>query len=225
MKKKIIIFGDGEFADISYYYLKRHYNDLISFFTVDDKYLETSKFNNLDVIPFSEVLKKYKPNRYSFFCAISYKNMNKLREQKYNEIKKHNYEFISYVDERSAISRTAVIGNNCLILENQTIQPSVQIGDNSFLWSGNHIGHGSILAENVYVSSHVVISGNCKIGLNCFFGVNSSVKDFITISNDCFIGMNATVTNNLLQGSTVVVNKSEIYDKTHRFSKVVRKNY
>jgi sugar O-acyltransferase (sialic acid O-acetyltransferase NeuD family) len=225
MNKKIIIFGDGEFADISFFCLKRHYNNLISFFSVDDGYLSKNSFNNLDVLPFSEVLKSYKPTEYDFFCAISYKNMNKVREVKFNEIKKNNYDFISYIDERSVIADNAVIGENCLILENQTIQPLVNINDNTFIWSGNHIGHGSKIEKHSYISSHVVISGNCSIGENCFFGVNSSVKDFTKVSNNCFIGMNAAVTTDLTEGSTVIANKNNIYDNAHRFSKIIRKNY
>ncbi len=223
--KKIIIFGDGEFADLSFFYLKRKFSDLISFFTVDDNYITKSNFNNKDVIPFSEVLKNYLPNQYSFFCAISYKNMNKLRELKFTEIQKKKYDFISYIDERSVISNDAVIGKNCLILENQTIQKGVKIEDNTFIWSGNHIGHGTYIGKNVYISSHVVVSGNCNIGSNCFLGVNSSIKDFTSISKNCFIGMNAAVTTNLAEGSSVVANKSDVYDKFHRFSKVIRKNY
>ena len=73
------------------------------------------------------------------------------------------------------------IGDNCFILENQTIQPNVQIGNNVMIWSGNHLGHGTIISDHTYISSHVVISGNCVIGERCFFGVNSSVKDRINI--------------------------------------------
>ena len=38
------------------------------------------------------------------------------------------------------------------------------------LWSGNHIGHHSVIEDNVFVSSHVVISGGVTIGDGCFLG-------------------------------------------------------
>ena len=94
--------------------------------------------------------------------------MNSLRAEKFNDIKSNKYEFINYIDERSVIAENVQIGTNCLILENQTIQPFVKIGDNSILWSSNHIGHGTSININNYISSHVVISGNCNIGKNCF---------------------------------------------------------
>lgn len=225
MNKNIIIFGTGEFADLCYFYINRHYKNKIKFFTVDDSHLKESKFNNLDILPFSEVKKKLKPIDYSFFCAISYTRMNSLRAEKFNDIKSNKYEFINYIDERSVIAENVQIGTNCLILENQTIQPFVKIGDNSILWSSNHIGHGTSININNYISSHVVISGNCNIGKNCFFGVNSSVKDFTSISDNCFIGMNANVVTDLSEQSTVVDNKSNIFDKNHKFSNLVRKKY
>ena len=58
-----------------------------------------------------------------------------------------------------------------------------------------------------------------------FFGVNSSVKDFTSISDNCFIGMNANVVTDLSEQSTVVDNKSNIFDKNHKFSNLVRKKY
>ena len=78
-------------------------------------------------------------------------------------------------------------------LENNTLQPFVEIQDNVVLWSGNHIGHHSIIRNNCFLSSHVVISGHCDIGENAFFGVNSTVANNIKIASDNFISMGASI--------------------------------
>ena len=57
----------------------------------------------------------------------------------------------------------------------------VKIGNNVVLWSGNHIGHNTVIRDNCFIASHVVISGFCEIGENCFLGVNSTVINNITI--------------------------------------------
>ena len=49
------------------------------------------------------------------------------------------------------------IGENCFIFEDNTIQPFVVVEDNVILWSGNHIGHHSVIKNHNFVSSHVVI--------------------------------------------------------------------
>ena len=38
---------------------------------------------------------------------------------------------------------------------------SPSIGNNTIIWSGNHIGHHSKIGNNCFISSHVVVSGFC----------------------------------------------------------------
>src|SRR5437868_4960954 len=67
---------------------------------------------------------------------------------------------------------------------------------NVLLWSGNHIGHHSVLRDNVFVSSHVVISGTCDIGENSFLGVNSTLANDITIGAYNWLGPDVVITRN-----------------------------
>ena len=55
-----------------------------------------------------------------------------------NILKKKN-KFISLIHPKNNINKSAKIGENCFIFENQTIQNNVVIGDNVILWSSNHI--------------------------------------------------------------------------------------
>lgn len=80
-----------------------------------------------------------------------------------------------------------------LFFENNVVQPFVKIGNDSILWSGNHIGHDAIVGDHVFISSHVVISGHVKIGDRSFIGVNSTIKDGVTIGNDCLIGAGSLI--------------------------------
>ena len=93
-------------------------------------------------MPFSELKNKNK-NENKLFVALSYSQQNKLRENKFNEIQKLGFQFESFVHENSYISSGAKIGLNCLILENQTIQRNVEIGNNVTIWSGNPYSHSS----------------------------------------------------------------------------------
>ena len=64
------------------------------------------------------------------------------------------------------------------------MQPFVEIGDDVVMWSGNHIGHHTIVKDHVMVTSHVVISGACTIEPYCFFGVNSTVRDETIVARE-----------------------------------------
>ena len=76
---------------------------------------------------------------------MSYAKMNKLRAEKYYQAKQLGYELVSYISSRCSFLTEYPVGENCAILEDNTIQPFVRIGNNVTLWSGNHIGHGEAL--------------------------------------------------------------------------------
>ena len=224
-KNKIIIFGNGEIADLAMYYFKNDSDYLVNCFCVDDEKLNGTTFNNLPVYSKEEILNNFKPSDYLMHIAISYKKMNLQRAEKFKYFKDKGYNFASYVSTKSVYWNDIYYGENCFILENQTIQPKVKIGNNVMIWSGNHIGHGSIIRDHTYISSHVVISGNCQIGEKCFFGVNSTIKDFTKIGNECFVGMGATVSKNLSDNTFVLPPKSGNYDQDHKLSVHIKKNY
>jgi carbonic anhydrase/acetyltransferase-like protein (isoleucine patch superfamily) len=64
------------------------------------------------------------------------------------------------------------------------------------LWSGNHIGHHSVIQDNCFISSHVVVSGFCNVGANSFLGVNATLANNITIGEDNWIGLGVTIAQN-----------------------------
>ena len=181
-------------------------------FVVDDEFHSKNAFQGLEVIPWSSALKMYPPSDYYMHVALSYKGLNSLRESKFNQCISAGYNLASYVSSRATVFPDLRHGANCLILENQNIQPKVTLGDNVMLWSGNHIGHGSTIKDHAYLASQIVISGHVEIGKRCFIGVNATVRDFIRVGNDTFIGMGALVTRDLPEGSVVLPSRSEVIE-------------
>jgi sugar O-acyltransferase (sialic acid O-acetyltransferase NeuD family) len=103
------------------------------------------------------------------------------------------YRPASYVSPRAFVWRNVEVGEHCFIFENNVVQPFVKIGANVVLWSGNHIGHHSVIRDHCFISSHVVVSGFCDIGEHCFFGVNATLGNNVTIGADCLLGAGACV--------------------------------
>jgi acetyltransferase-like isoleucine patch superfamily enzyme len=95
------------------------------------------------------------------------------------------------VSPRATVLNDGRIGDNCFILEDNTIQPFVTIGSNVTMWSGNHIGHHSIIKDHSFIASHVVVSGGVEIGEECFIGVNATLRDHIKVGDKCVIGAGA----------------------------------
>jgi len=225
MRQQIVIFGAAEIAELAMYYFSNDSNYHVAAFTVDDSFVDRSQYLGLPLVPFSEVVKRFPPGEYAMHVALSYTKLNRLRQDKYEQAKAAGYRLVSYVCSKSATWPDLVNGDNCFILENQTIQPTVHIGNNVMIWSGNHIGHGSIIGDHTYIASHVVISGHCKIGMRCFFGVNATVRDFSTIGDDCFIAMDASVTRDLSNGTVALGAPAEVFNAEDRRAQAIKKKY
>ena len=71
------------------------------------------------------------------------------------------------------------------------LQPFVKIGCDTVLWSGNHVGHHSVIGDHCFIASHAVISGRVHVGRSCFIGVNATLRDHITVGDRCIIGAGA----------------------------------
>jgi sugar O-acyltransferase (sialic acid O-acetyltransferase NeuD family) len=194
---KVIIFGIKDLAELAHYYLNTDSEHEVVGFSVNKDYLpEDNKFKGLPVIAFENIEKELPPGGYSFFAPMTHKGMNKEREKIYDEIKNKGYELINYISSRATVFDNLKVGENCFILEDNTMQPFVTIGSNVVLWSGNHIGHHSRIGNHVFISSQVVISGNCIIEPYCFIGVNSALKENITIGEATFVAMSTSITKN-----------------------------
>lgn len=85
--------------------------------------------------------------------------MNRVRTRLYREAKAKEFSIASYVSSKAFVWRNVEIGENCCIFEDNVIQPFVNIGNNVIIWSGNHVGHHSVIKDRCFIASYVVISG------------------------------------------------------------------
>jgi sugar O-acyltransferase (sialic acid O-acetyltransferase NeuD family) len=188
MKRKLVIFGSGDVAQLAHYYFRTDSEYSIAAFTLDATFIKDSTFCDLPVVAFEEVAKRFSPDEHEMFIALGYSKLNVLRKEKYLAAKSMGYALASYVSSRATVLNDGHIGENCFILEDNTIQPFVTIGNNVTMWSGNHIGHHSTIKDHSFIASHVVVSGGVEIGEQCFIGVNASLRDRIKVGDRCVIG-------------------------------------
>jgi len=191
----VIVFGLLDTASLAHFYLKRDTEHEVAAFSVNEEYMPNETlFEGLPIVPFENVENIYSPSDYHFFAPLTAGKMNRLRESVYNEIKGKRYKLISYISSKATVFPGDQIGENCFILEDNTIQPYTTIGNNVVLWSGNHIGHHSVIKDHVFFTSHVVLSGHCIVEPYCFFGVNSTIRDYTYLAEGSLIAMGACIT-------------------------------
>lgn len=191
--RKVVIVGDSAFAEVAYECFTHDSPYDVVGFSVESAYLTKDRLFGLPVVPYESIETYFSSSEVEFFAALVYSQLNRLRRRLYESTKLKGYRPASYVSSRAFVWHNSRIGEHCFIFEDNTIQPFVQIGDNVVLWSGNHIGHHSVIEDHCFISSHAVISGFCRVGASSFVGVNAAVANNVTIATDNWIGPGVTI--------------------------------
>lgn len=194
--KKLVIIGDGETGMIAYEYFTQDSEYQVVAFCVEREFKTKKELYELPVIELEELENFYPANKFMVFVAVSSGKLNRNRQVLYEKVKKAGYTCANYISSRAFVWNNVEIGENCFILEHNTVQPFAKIGNNVTLWSGNHIGHRSVIEDHCFISSHCVVSGFCTVGSCTFLGVNCTVENDVSIASDNFIGAGALVQKN-----------------------------
>lgn len=212
--KKLILLGDGLFAEIAHEYFTHDSDYEVVAFAVEREYLKKDRFQDLPVVPFEELEQHYAPAEHSVYAALVYTQLNRLRTRLADAAKAKGYPLASYVSSHAFVAKSASIGEHAFVFEDNTIQPRVTIGRNNVLWSGNHIGHHSTLGDNVFTSSHVVVAGGVTIRDNCFLGINATIVNDVTIGEDVWLGPATTITRDVAPNTVWRPAKSDVHPKS-----------
>lgn len=203
MSRRLLIIGDGEFAEIACEYFTHDSDYEVAGFAVERAYLKKDRLFDRPVVAFEDVEQVFPPDEHDAFVAIPYTQLNRVRTRLCAAARAKGYALATYVSSAAFVWRNVEIGENCFIFENNVVQYSVRIGNNVVLWSGNHIGHRSVIEDNCFFASHVVVSGYCHIGQNAFIGVNSTLRDQIKIGRDAVVGAGAVVVKDVRERQVV----------------------
>lgn len=219
--KQVVIVGSGETGLIAYEYFQFDSEYEVVAFSVNEQYITNRTINDLPVVPLENLEQYYNPNEYEVYVAISSSKLNRNRTKVYQDVKSKGYRCATYVSSKAFVWKNVEIGENCFIFEDNTLQPFVKIGNNVTLWSGNHIGHNTIIYDNCFISSHCVISGFCEIGENSFLGVNCTIENNTKIARDNFIGAGALIQKDTNEKDFYQLKQTELSKvNTHRLFKI-----
>ena len=100
---KIVIFGDGDIAEIAHFYFTHDSEHIVAAFCVDREFLKTDRLCDLPVVAFEDLEKHYSPGEYQMFVALSYSKINVFRAEKCQASKAKGYTLVSYVSSRATV--------------------------------------------------------------------------------------------------------------------------
>jgi acetyltransferase-like isoleucine patch superfamily enzyme len=110
------------------------------------------------------------------------------------------------IDPSAFISRTAEIGDGCVIYPHCFIGLNARLGDRVFCLSGSVINHDDVLEERVVVASGVSLAGSVHVEAGCYLGQACTVRQFVRIGRGSLIGMGAVVLADAAPNSVIVGN-------------------
>ncbi len=212
-KKQLVIVGASSNSRLAKFYFETDSDYEVVAFAVNRNFIQAGSFEGLPLVALEELPELYPPDAFEAFVAVGYNQMNKVREKLYNETKGMGYKLASYISSHCTCLTQYPIGDNCFMLEDNTIQPFVRIGNNVVLWSGNHIGHDVTIGDHTYITSHVVISGFVDIKQYSFLGVNCTIRDGITIAEGTLVGAGAVIMKSTEEKGVYLPPRSTIFNK------------
>jgi sugar O-acyltransferase (sialic acid O-acetyltransferase NeuD family) len=211
--KRVVIFGNGVFAEHIYFLLAHDSPYEVVAFTVDHKYIMEDNLFGLPVVPFETVESVLPPSEHAMTVAVSFQKVNRLREEKYVQAKAKGYRLISYVSSRATTFPGLATGDNCIILENSIIGPFVEIGNNVVVASGAIVGHHVALKDHSFISPGAVILGGVTVEEYSLIGANATVKEEVRIARECLIGSGVSITRNTQERGVYFNPPAELYPK------------
>lgn len=202
---KLVIFGCGRGADVAVRYFTGDSAHQVCGFAVEKKYLVSDAFRGLPLVDFAAVERHFPPSDFQMFVPLGYQRMNNLRAQKYTDVKQKGYVCASYVSSKVVSHDELRVGENCFVLENNTINYDVRIGNNVVIWSACQLGDQSVIGDHVWISSHAALAGEVTVGEYSFLGVNCTISNYVKIARKSYIGAGAFIAQDTVEKGVYVI--------------------
>ncbi|WP_034888155.1 acetyltransferase [Gillisia sp. Hel_I_29] len=207
IKKKLIIYGIGKFAEYVNYVFENDSEYEVIAFCIEEKFLEFNSFNNKPIVKFESIDSTYPPDVHSLFIAVG---NNDIRKRIFDQSVLKGYALANYISSKSKFWSNLIVGDNVFIDEGCVLQPFIVIEDNSILFTSS-LGHHTTVGKNSLLSGSKT-GGNVTIGEFSYIGLNASIKQNVKIGNYTIVGMNCAIENDT-DAFSVYSNKGTIKRK------------
>lgn len=186
--KKIIIVGNGTYAQ-----MMKKYIDLTSFgevcaYAVDQDFIHEKELDKVRVISFDEMKEQFSCEDVALVMGIGYTQMSNVRKRVFEQCKAWGYNFENYIHPTAIVAPDIIIGEGNNILEGVLIEAGCSIGNANLLFGGSMLGHDSCVGNYNTFAGKSMIAGCVTVKNNVFLGVSSAVKDHVTLNNYVLLG-------------------------------------
>jgi sugar O-acyltransferase (sialic acid O-acetyltransferase NeuD family) len=185
---RVVIFGNGQTAELTLARIRRDTDHVAVGFTVDRNFIQSQTLHDLPVVPFDEVVKHWSPEHHSMLIAVGPTHVNRIRSERFRAAREMGYPFISLISPRADVWPGVEIGDNCIIGDGCSVLPFSRIGDDVHLSSGCIVSHHCTIGDHGFLGPGVVIAGSVTIESHVFLGAGAVLRDGITVRESSLIG-------------------------------------
>lgn len=196
----VIVFGTGQLSTLAWHQFHQEGIHRVAAFTVDTPWIDGDNYNGLPLVPFEELAGRYPPDRFAMFVPLSYRNLSRLRVEKYEAARAMGYGFVSIVPPAVRADPSVEVGENCFIDPAAIILPFARIGANCRVSAGAIISHDVTVERHCFISAAAVIGGGASIGERCVLALNSTVLNGLRVAPRCLVGAGAVLTADTTEG-------------------------
>ena len=125
-----------------------------------------------------------------------------------------NERFETIIHPTASVSKFCHLGRGSVIFQNVTITSNVKIGDHVIILPNSIVSHDVVIGDFTCITGGVCISGGVTIGESCYLGTNCSVLGNIKIGNNCLVGMGSNVLCNTEDNSVYIGNPARFKRRT-----------
>ena len=218
---RLVLFGTGRGAAVAHRFFAGDTEHEIVGFAVDGEHVSAKEHRGLPLVAFEDVQRRFPPETCRMHILLGYQQMNGLRACKFDEARAKGYTLESYVASDIFRVEPIKVGENCFILDNQSISLDVTVGSNVVMWSSNHVGDMSTICDHAWLTSHVTIAANVTIGERAFIGIGATVSNGVTVGAESLVGANLMVSNDTAPGSVHVLGQGKLDVESRPFMRMM----
>lgn len=192
MPKKIVIYGNGQYARLLLQMMRDEGLVEIVAFAADEQFITQRTLFGLNVVAFENVDAEFPPDRFDMMVAIGAVRVRD-RKRMFDKARSKGYRLANYVAARANTYSDLVLGENNIVFPGAYLGPGGRLGDNNMIRPNCYVGHDFQIGNHNYIAPGCNIAGYSSIGDLCYIGIGTTTIQGLTIADETLIGAGSLV--------------------------------
>lgn len=203
---QIVLVGTGSLATEITQFIEEYKLFEVIAYTQNKSYIKAESFMDKPIYPIEELDRIVSTDNVQLFSTVSWYNyLNRVRKEKYEEMKKMNFRFANLISPH-AIVHTDELGEGNWIHDMCLMGYGAKLGNNNIFRSYVSVGHYTQIGNHNTFTPKVNIGGHCMFGDASFIGMSAVINNRVVVGNRCVVGSGTVVKKDLPDFSLVVAN-------------------